>query len=916
MSLTPGSQLGSYEIQGLLGEGGMGQVYKARDGKLGREVAIKVLPPSVANDPERLARFEREAKLLASLSHTNIAQIYGLEEAAPGKGGRFLVMELAPGQDLSTILEARRHSAPAAVAPTESASRGATASEGGASRAIDIEDALPLAVQITYALEAAHDRGIVHRDLKPANIKVSDDGAVKVLDFGLAKAFASGDAESASAMNSPTLTAQATAAGVILGTAAYMSPEQARGREADKRADVWAFGVVFFEMLTGARLFQGETISDTLAAVLRQDIPWSTLPPGTPGEITRLLRRCLERDRKNRLHDIADARIVLEEVVRGGGKEEPIVVTSPPGPAGMSRSLIFGAGAIAALALGVVLGRWTAPAPATAPIGNTVRLVVPAPKGVTAVGEPAVAPDGSFLVFVGRSGTKSQQLYIQHLDQTAPRAIDRTEGAAQPFLSFDGRWIAFRRNNRLERIAIDGSEPLPITAIPRTGPGGVWLPDNTILFAKSWLSELWSVTKDGGDPRKVSTLDKSRGEIGHWFPSALPDPRRVLITTWMKGAGVNDAEIAVLNLDTGKHEVLFKGAEGRYVAPGFIVFFRAGAFHAVRFNATTFKASGEPVQVLDDAYGNTPEGDISETEINAAGTLAYLSGPNTHVRQLTWISSGGKSEPLPFPARAYTGASITEDGTRAAVGLVDSGRHLLRLLDLVHSSEDVLDLPGMNWGPAWHPDGKRLAFRSLRKGDFDAYWKDLTTNAPPEPLLVTDFDESPAVFLPDGTGVVVQQSNADGLYRETLLALPPKQPPAVLVSFTSSDAAISRDGKLMAFLSDRSDTREVYVQPISGGAVPIRVSTGGARNVAWSRDGKDLLYLRPPEIIAVSYRIEAGTFKATGERVWAQVEGNYADGMFSVGADGRMLVALKKDQPPREIRVVTNWQQEILKKLK
>jgi len=426
---------------------------------------------------------------------------------------------------------------------------------------------------------------------------------------------------------------------------------------------------------------------------------------------------------------------------------------------------------------------------------------------------------------------------------------------------------------------------------------------------------LWAVSSDGGGPRKISTLNTSRGEIGHWFPSALPDGRHVLITTWMKGAGVNDSEIAVLNLDTGKHDVLFKGVEGRYVAPGFIVFFRAGAYHAVRFDPSTFKTSGEPVRVLDDAYGNSPQGDVSETDLSAGGTLAYLSGPNTRIRQLTWIASGGKSEALPYPERAYTGASITSDGTRAAVSLVDSGRSVIRLLGLDHAGEDVLDLPGLNWGPVWHPDGKRLAFISLRKGDFDTYWKDLTTNDPPAPLVVTDADEMVDTFLNDGSGVIVQQSNSDGLYLETLVPLAPKGSPVTLQPYTAEDAAISRDGKFVAFRSDRTGTSELYVQSMSGG-VPDRVSVGGARAVAWSRDGKELLYLRSPEIVAVGFTTEGGRFRATGERIWSRLEGDYNPDVFEIGADGRVLVAISKDQAPREIRVVTNWQQEIARKLK
>ena len=876
----------------------MGQVYKARDTKLGRDVAIKVLPASVANDPERLGRFEREAKLLASLSHTNIAQIYGLE--AVTAAGYALVMELAPGKTLEDAIRANV--------------------ELRTSNLELLQWALPIAVQITYALEAAHERAIVHRDLKPANIKVSDEGAVKVLDFGLAKAFAPGDPESGSAMNSPTLTAQATAAGVILGTAAYMSPEQARGREADKRADVWAFGVVFFEMLSGARLFRGETISDTLAAVLRQDIPWTALPPGTPREIVRLLRRCLERDRKNRLHDIADARIVLEEVARGGAQEDVAPAASAPASPSRTRWLITAAGVVTGLALGFFGGRSTAPLASTASSGNMVRLIVPAPRGVTTVSEPSVASDGSFVVFVGQVGSRSPQLYIQRLDQTAPVAVERTEGATMPVVSPDGRWIAFRRAQRMEKIAIDGGEPLPITNATSDAPGAMWLDNKTIIFCPSWLSELAAVAADGGAVRKISTLDAAHGEIGHWFPSALPDGHHVLMTIWVKGAGLTDSEVAILDLDTGKHHVLFKGAEGRYLAPGFIVYFRAGAYHAVRFDAKTLNTTGESVRVLEDAYGNEPQGELRQEDLSAGGTLAYLSGPSTLVRQLTWISQGGKTEALPFPARSYNSATVSADGTRAAVGVLEAGRNVIRVLDLNlnRPSDDALDLPGSNSKPVWYPDGKRLAFRSVRKGDFDAYWKDVTSTGPAEPLLVTDRDDTVEAFVPpDGKSVIVRQSEPDGRYLPKLMTIDQPGPLTTLLSFTtSSGSAISPDGKFLAFTSMRSGAEEAYVQAMSGSAAPERVSAGGALKVIWSRDGRTLLYLRPPEIIEVTYKIDGGRFRATGERIWSRVEGDYHEDIFELGADGRVLAAIVKDHVPREIRVITNWQQEIAKKVK
>jgi hypothetical protein len=444
----------------------------------------------------------------------------------------------------------------------------------------------------------------------------------------------------------------------------------------------------------------------------------------------------------------------------------------------------------------------------------------------------------------------------------------------------------------------------------------LWLPNNTIVFAKSYLGGLSAVSSEGGGAvREVSKLDAARGEIGHWFPTALPDPRYVLFTVWKKGAGVNDAEIAVLDLESGRHDVLFKGAEGRYLAPGFIVFFRAGAFHAVRFDPTTLKPSGDPGRVVDDAYGNSPEGDISQTDLRS-GTMAYVAGPSTLVRELTWIATDSKVTPTQFAARAYNGASISRDGHKAAVSLVESGRHMIRLLDLGSGREDLLDLPGSSWSPRWHPDGKRLAYRSMQKGDFDVYAKDVTSSAPPEPLLVTDFDESPEGFLAGGKSIVIEQSTSDGRYLARLMPFDPIGPSQPLISEPASALIVSPVDPLVAFIAVRSGARDVYVMTVGSSQVPERVSTGGAQAVAWSRDGRQLFYLRAPDIYVVSVTTEGGRFRSTGERLWSRVAGDYSDTVLEPGADGRILVAIAKDPPPREIRVVVNLASEVAKKVK
>ncbi len=863
----------------------MGEVYRAKDTKLGRDVAVKILPDSVAHDPERLARFEREAKLLASLTHANIAALYALDR---GDNRHFLVMELAAGDDLSARID-----------------RGP----------VPLDEALAIASQVARALEAAHDAGIVHRDLKPANIKVTSDGGVKVLDFGLAKALGpdAAGAASGAAMNSPTLTAQATAAGLILGTAAYMSPEQARGRDADKRADIWAFGVVLFEMLTGARQFQGETISDTLAAVLRQDITLANLPAGTPGEIRRLLRRCLERDRKNRLHDIADARIVLEEVARGA-EPEAAAAAVPATPSRARWPLGVGLG-VAMLAIGALGGYMMAPPATTNSAAGIVRLVIPMPPDVTYVGQPAVAADGTFVVFAGQTASRTTQLYLHRFDEAVPRALARTEGAGQPFVSPDGRWIGFRRAEQLEKISVEGGEPLPLAKASWGAPGSTWVPGGPIVYGVSWLGGLSAVSPEGGEVRRVTELDAARGEIGHWFPSALPDGRHVLFTVWLKATGMNDAETALLDLQTGKYRILFKGGEPHFIAPNAIVFFRAGTYHAVRFDLGTLSVSGEPVRVLDDARGNVPEGQRAETDMSATGTLAYLNGQARPDARLVWVAPGGALTEIPVPARAYAEVSLAPGGRIAAAGVLEAGRYVIRLLDFGQRTDDSLDLPGSNWTPVWHPDRRRIAFRAMRKGDFDTYWKDVTSSAPPEPLLVTDLDETPGAFTPDGKSLIVQQSEADGTYPLKLLSLEPPGGPVTLVPFSSNGAAVRPDGKFAAFASRRSGTNEIYLVPLTGKGAPERVSSRGGQAAAWSVDGRELYYARPPEILAVTMQMEGGRLRPAGERVWARVEGSDPEDIFSVGPDGRILIALPKEPLVRQIRVVLGWDREVAEKL-
>jgi serine/threonine-protein kinase len=637
MALTPGTRLGTYEILAPLGAGGMGEVYQARDTKLGREVAIKVLPEAFSQDEERLARFEREARLLASLNHPNIATLYGLEQQG---GVEFLVMELVPGETLDEVISKR-----------------------GAAL---LEDSLPLFRQIAEGLEAAHERGIVHRDLKPANVKVTPEGKVKILDFGLAKAFAD-EVAPTDLSQSPTVTREGTAAGVIMGTAAYMSPEQARGKPLDKRTDIWSFGCVMFEGLTGAKSFKGETVSDVLAAVLRADPDLNALPPSTPVNVRWLLRRCLQKDPHHRLHDIADARVEIEEAIR-----EPSASTTGLASdrrARWGRAVPWGVSLLA-----LALGTWglMRPTPSSVPLR---RFLVEPPSPQLLGPAPAIAlsQSGNVLVYLALT-RNDDRLYLRALDRFEAQPIAGTEGARFPFLSPDGEWVGFRVGQKLKKVPSGGGLPVDICDVV-DARGASWGPDDWIYYGNA-SNGLWRVSADGGEPEVVTELDKELGEWTHRFPDVLPGGEAVLFTLGdrsMTGSW-DEGNIGVVTVETGQRRTLVKGGMfGRYFE-GHLLYVRGGQLMAAPFDRGRLEVTGQAVKVLEDIR-SYPAGAAAQLAAAGVGVLAYASGgaQGEEPTQLLWVDRQGNRAPVMDEARAFRQPALSPDGQKLAVVIVRGG---------------------------------------------------------------------------------------------------------------------------------------------------------------------------------------------------------------------------------------------------
>jgi len=902
MSLAAGTRLGSYEVTAQLGVGGMGEVYRATDTRLKREVAIKVLPAALADDRERLARFQREAEVLASLNHPNIAAIHGLEESG---GTKALVLELVEGPTLADRI---------------------------AHGPVPLDETLRIARQIADGLEAAHDRGVVHRDLKPGNVKLRPDGTVKVLDFGLAKAYETTANRDQSL--SPTLTTPAhTLQGVIMGTAAYMSPEQAGGGDVDQRSDIWSFGVVLYEMLTGRQLFGGESVARVLARVLERHLDFGALPPGTPVSVRRLLRRCLERDPKRRLRHIADARAEVEEALAGGEAEAPTPVVTPE-PAARSRmataawaagTLLVGAG----LAIGA--GRVLSP-----PVAHPLMRFSIAPGNDALANNPAgapilaLSPDGRTLVH-GEGLLQQRRLFRRDMAFLEVQPIPGTEGvqANTPFFSPDGQWVGWAGGApggvALRRVSLAGGPAA--TIVEELMIRGVsWGPDDTIVYGSEEGVGLRRVAVTGGVPEDLTT--PAEGEIGHYRPDVLPDGNGVLFTVWT--GSVDTAQIAVLDVASREYRPLTSGTYPRYVSSGHVVFARLNSLWAIPFDAGSLEATGPAVPVIDGV--DVEATGVAQFAVSRDGTLVYAPAGDSGgggARTLVWVSLDGAQVPLAAPARAYFDPVVSSDGTRAAVSIADGANRDIWVWQFAGETLTRLTFDAAaDMSPLWTPDGSRIVFWSGRDGG-GIFSKAADGTGTEERLLAATDGRilAPSSWASDGSLLV----QTDGVSDIGLVSFRDAEPEIVMLLEAPANEwgpQVSPDGRWLAYVSNESDENEVYVRPfpdVDGGRwqVTSRLNDGGSAYVTWSPDGQKLLFANfaSASMYAADVRADGRTFATGAPRAIFNLSGLDFTGTswtnMAPAPDGSRLLMMSiganpaAGSEPRDFIAVLNWAEEL-----
>jgi Tol biopolymer transport system component len=888
-TLAVGTRLGPYEILSPLGAGGMGEVYRAHDTRLKRAVAIKVLAESLSIGADRAARFQREAELLATLNHPNIASIYGLELS---DGTAALVLELVEGETLAQLIA--RGPMPAG-------------------------EALPIARQISEALEAAHDRGVVHRDLKPANVIVTPAGQVKVLDFGLAKMLESDTPAPTSMTMSPTLSVPATMAGVILGTAAYMSPEQARGKATDRRTDVWSFGCVLYEMLTGKMAFEpGETISDAIVAVLSREPDWDALPPSTPRQIRALLRRCLQKDVSKRLPHLGVARLEIDEAV-----------TAPDAPAAASHSVLPDtarrgstrlAWAAAALFLLMTIAVGAFAFVNRHPVDpDPIRFVIAPPDGWrvdTTLGPTgssprplAVSPDGRAIAFVARNATGKSQIWVRALERVTPTALEGTDGASSPFWSPDSRYIGFFADGKLKKIRATGGPPFTLCDAS-SSRGAAWSREGVIIFAGG--GGLQKVAESGGVPTSLGGL--APDERDQRTPAFLSDGRHFVYYSQPGGA------IRRASIDSADRSVLLQSIDAQNVVEsnGHLLFVRGRTLMAQPFDGRRLALTGEPVPLADSVFVHTSP-PVALFSASRDALIAYQAGSDEAAgsQQLVWMDETGRQLSAVARGVLYGEVELSPDGSRMAVTAGDvsvrSSDVWLFDVDRRVASRFTAD-PATESTPVWSPDGRRIVFSSNRKGHLDLYQKD-SNGASDETVLLSDgTDKSPESWSRDGRFLLYGVSAANSpTHTNDVWVLPldgERKPfPFLQSRFSERYGRFSPDGKWVTYESNESGSQEIYVTPFPGPGGKWRISEAGGRWARWRRDGRQIFYLAPDnklmavEVAATGDAVHVGTPRVLFD---AQTNGPWP---YDVTPDGKRFIVHVDTQPltAGPITVITNW---------
>jgi serine/threonine protein kinase/Tol biopolymer transport system component len=920
-------QVGPYQVVAKLGEGGMGVVYRARDTRLNREVALKVLPPAVAEDPTRMARFEREAQLLASLNHPRIAAIYGVEDSGRT---RALVMELVEGPTLAERIDppSKPGSGSSALKPASSAKPGqAGAVPGGKHRCgLSLDEALPIAQQIAEALEYAHEHGVIHRDLKPANIKLTPEGDVKVLDFGLAKAMAPEEA-SADVSNSPTLSMAMTQAGFILGTAAYMAPEQAKQKQVDRRADIWAFGCVLFEMLTGKMAFHGESVSDTLAEVIKGEPDWSALPASTPPALRNLLQRCLRKDPRQRLQSVGDARIAIEDILAGGAQETAASRAATALPVSQSawrRVLPWGVAGLAVAAALVVAAAWWHSTHGAEPAPVELSLDLPAGQQLDTGNGPAtvLSPDGSRIAYV--AGNAGDQVYLREMDQAEARPLDGARGLT-PFFSPDGQWVGFFGNGgKLEKISVYGGAPV-VLCDGGAFRGASWGEGGNIVFTPGFTDPLYRVSAGGGTPVPVTHFDQGRREVTHRWPQILPGGKEVLFTASADNNDFSHAFVEVASLATGEAKVLVRNAYfGRYVG-GYLTYVSGGTLFAVRFDADSLELTGMAMPVLQYLQADVTNGS-GQVSFSRTGTAAYLAGASAVSGKVTvgLFDSKGAVTPLISQPGQYSAQVFSPDGKLLALSVGND----ISVYDLARGTMTPLTFaPNSCVGPVWTPDGKRITC-TRTGGGLGISWlpSNGTGNLTPLTPGVGSF-QIPSSWSPDGRTLAYYQfAPKVGTCCEIwMLPVSAGGEPGEAKPFFSEGAhngdafpAISPDGHWMAYESAESGTPQIYVAPFPGGGGKWQISAGGGVLPLWSKAAHTLFFLGPGStgsvaLYTVSYSLEEDSFHAGKPEILFQggFEMGSPDPSYDVAPDGKHFAMLVPAQgkgggqsPPT---VVIHW---------